>query len=99
MSSKPFPDAVLEMVRSSMRDLSMRQCAVIVSTARSAEPTTIRGLAGALGVPKPSITRALDRLEKEGIAKRQRSTADLRDRLIYLTPLGAAMARQMGAAP
>lgn len=49
---------------------------------------TIRGLAAEIGCPKPSITRAIDRLEEEGYAARKDDQADRRSVLVDLTPKG-----------
>ena len=54
--------AIVELVRRDGPDLSARQLGVFLTCYLETEAQTVRGLAAKLGVSKPAITRALDRL-------------------------------------
>jgi len=51
-------------------------------------PQTISGLAEREGVAQPTLTRMVERLEAEGLARRRRSEQDGRVVLVDLTPRG-----------
>ncbi len=53
-----------------------------------------RQLARALGVTPPNITMWIDKLEKRGLVKRERSTTDARAQHIRVAPAGSALARK-----
>src|SRR3954451_11742707 len=61
---------VAELVRSDGRDLSMRQLGIFLTCYLEAEAQTVRGLAAKLRIQKPTVTRALDRLEEFGLTRR-----------------------------
>ncbi|MBI1251619.1 MAG: MarR family transcriptional regulator [Alphaproteobacteria bacterium] len=83
-------------VRGEEPDLTARQLAVLMTVHLGAPPHTVRGLAAALGVGKPAITRALDTLTRYGLVRRRRDEADGRNVFVertvrgqeYLTSLG-----------
>src|SRR3546814_1287320 len=54
-----------------------------------AGPHTVRGLAEALNVSKPVITRALNKLSALGYLRRERDSTDRRNIFITRTPKGA----------
>src|SRR5215471_5475076 len=56
--------AIVELVRRDGPDLSARQLGVFLTCYLDSEAQTVRGLAAKLGVSKPAITRALDRLSE-----------------------------------
>lgn len=70
-------------------DLSNRQMAVLLSVYTEEPPHTVRGLAARLGLTKPVITRALDRLQALGFVKRKRDPDDGRNVLVQRTVAGA----------
>lgn len=70
-------------------DLSNRQMAVLLSIYTEEPPHTVRELAARLGLAKPVITRALDRLEALGLVKRKRDPDDGRNVLVQRTVAGA----------
>ncbi len=82
--------AIVESVRRETPDLSARQMAVLLSVHLGQPPHTVRGLARALGVSKPAITRALDRLSKLRLVRRAPDETDRRSVLVELTDFGAA---------
>lgn len=61
---------VVSLVRSDTRDLTTRQLAVFLTCYLGDEGQTVRGLAAYLDIPKPSISRALDRLAGAKLVKR-----------------------------
>ncbi len=81
--------AVVEGVRRDSPDLTARQLAVLLIVYISEPPHTVRGLASALNVSKPAITRALDRLGELNLIRRRVDEADRRNVLIQRTVPGA----------
>lgn len=81
--------AIVESVRRETPDLSSRQMAVLLSVYMTDGPHTVRGLARTLGVSKPAITRALDRLGDYGLLTRQVDDDDRRSVLVRRTQTGA----------
>ena len=58
-------------------------------------PHTVRGLAAALNVSKPAITRALDRLGELDLARRKVDPADRRSVLVQRTVKGSGFLREL----
>ena len=56
---------------------------------------TVRGLAAALNVSKPAITRALDRLAESDFIKREQDTSDRRSIIVRRTSAGSAYLRTL----
>ena len=63
--------AIVELVRRDGPDLSARQLGVFLTCYLETEAQTVRGLAAKLGVSKPAITRALDRLSEFDLVRRK----------------------------
>ncbi|HKY82914.1 MAG TPA: MarR family winged helix-turn-helix transcriptional regulator [Sphingobium sp.] len=80
---------LVDYVRSGKPDLTNRQMALMMTVYISAGPHTVRGLAEALNVSKPVITRALNKLSALGYLRRERDAADRRNIFITRTPKGA----------
>ena len=59
-------------------------------------PHTVRGLAQALRISKPAVSRALDRLGELGYVYRQRDDLDRRNVLVQRTPSGARFLTDFG---
>ncbi len=76
-------------VRAKGPDLTSRQLALLLRIYLEAQPHTVRGLAKALNVTKPVITRAIDTLSAQGLVKRVRDEKDKRNVLIQRTVKGA----------
>jgi DNA-binding MarR family transcriptional regulator len=93
-----FKDTILWAVRRDERDLSARQLAVLLICRMEPPPHTVRGLAERLGIPKPSVTRAADRLEDLKLAKRQADPRDRRSVLIATTPAGRTFVQELQSA-
>ena len=80
---------LLAYVRSGDPDLTNRQMALLLLVYLKPGPHTVRGLAKALNVSKPVVTRALNRLGSLGYLRRQRDDADRRNIFVAPTTEGA----------
>lgn len=87
--------AIRGLVRNDGRDLSARQLGVFLTCYLEGEPQTVRGLAARLNISKPAITRAIDRLEGAGLARRKVDPRDHRSVLIVHTREGQAFLREL----
>lgn len=81
-------DTVVSLVRREGPDLTARQLAVLLISYLEDGPHTVRGLAARLGVAKPAITRALDRLEQFDLAQRRQDPRDRRSIVVARTSEG-----------
>ena len=81
--------ALVASVRGDAPDLSARQMALMLSVYLGDAPHTVRGLAVALKISKPAVSRALDRLGELGYIRRQRDDLDRRNVLVQKTANGA----------
>jgi len=70
-------------------DLSARQLALLLSVYLGQGPHTVRGLAHALNISKPAVSRALDRLGELSYIRRERDDLDRRNVLVQRTQPGA----------
>jgi len=75
-------------VQSGQPDLTNRQMALMLVVYLTQGPHTVRGLAHALGVSKPVITRALNTLGSLGYLRRVRDEADRRNVFVAKTRTG-----------
>jgi DNA-binding MarR family transcriptional regulator len=81
--------ALVDYVRSGEPDLTNRQMALLLLVYLRPGPHTVRGLANALNVSKPVVTRALNRLGALGYLRRQRDDSDKRNIFVARTAEGA----------
>lgn len=88
--------AIVESVRRDAPDLSARQMALLLTVYMTPPPHTVRGLAEALKVSKPAITRAVDRLSEYGLVRRKVDDKDRRSVLIQRTVKGSVFLREFG---
>ena len=88
--------AIVESVRRDAPDLSARQMALLLTVYLIPPPHTVRGLAVTLGISKPAITRALDRLSEFGLIKRKIDENDRRSVLVQRTVKGSVFLREFG---
>jgi DNA-binding MarR family transcriptional regulator len=86
----------LEEVRAEARVLTLRQIAILLQIYLIPPPHTVRGLAETLGVTKPVITRALDRMGELGLVDRVRDDRDRRNVVIKRTVGGALYLEKLG---
>jgi len=83
-------------VRSGQPDLTNRQMALLLLVYLTSGPHTVRGLAQALGVSKPVVTRALNTLGALGYLRRERDPSDRRNIFIAHTEVGAKFLEGFG---
>jgi DNA-binding MarR family transcriptional regulator len=88
--------ALVDYVRSGEPDLTNRQMALLLVVYLRPGPHTVRGLARALNVSKPVVTRALNRLGTLGYLRRQRDDSDKRNIFVARTPEGADFLEEFG---
>jgi DNA-binding MarR family transcriptional regulator len=88
-------DTTVALVRRDGPDLSARQLGVFLTVYLNDGPHTVRGLAAALNVSKPAITRALDRLGELDLARRKTDPQDRRSVLVQRTVKGATFLKDM----
>jgi DNA-binding MarR family transcriptional regulator len=86
---RPWMTSVIDYVRSGHPDLTNRQMAVMLTVSLTDGPHTVRGIAKHLGVSKPVITRALNKLGSLGYLRRQRDENDRRNIFVVSTEQGA----------
>ena len=88
--------ALVDYVRSGEPDLTNRQMALLLIVYLEAGPHTVRGLARNLGVSKPVVTRALNRLGSLGYLRRERDDNDKRNIYVARTVEGANFLEEFG---
>ena len=88
--------AIVSSVRIKALDLTARQMALLLTVYLTPPPPTVRGLAEALKVSKPAITRAVTRLSELGMMRRKPDEADRRSVLIHRTVKGSVFLREFG---
>jgi DNA-binding MarR family transcriptional regulator len=86
---------IVDLVRRDGPDLSARQLGVFLTCYLQTEAQTVRGLAAALSVSKPAITRALDRLSEFDLVRRKTDALDRRSVLVQRTATGMAFLREI----
>jgi DNA-binding MarR family transcriptional regulator len=87
---------LVDYVRSGEPDLTNRQMALLLLVYLNPGPHTVRGLARALNVSKPVVTRALNRLGALGYLRRQRDDSDKRNIFVARTAEGAEFLEEFG---
>ena len=87
---------LVDYVRSGEPDLTNRQMALLLVVYLNPGPHTVRGLARALNVSKPVVTRALNRLGALGYLRRQRDDSDKRNIFVARTSEGAGFLEEFG---
>ena len=80
---------IAEYVRRDLPDLSTRQMAILLIVYTQPAPHTVRGLARQLGISKPAVTRAIDRLGALDFVRRKTDEEDRRSVLVQRTVKGA----------
>ena len=84
-------DTLTASVRSGQTDFTARQLTVFLKVyLEPGTEHTVRGLAEALNVSKPVITRALDKLGDSDFAKREKDPKDARSVIVGRTPKGSS---------
>ncbi|UYY60235.1 MarR family transcriptional regulator [Sphingomonas sp. S2-65] len=95
-SLSSWKNTLIDYVRSGEPDLTNRQMALLMLVYLDPGPHTVRGLARALNVSKPVVTRALNRLGTLGYLRRQRDDTDKRNIFVARTPEGAEFLAEFG---
>ena len=91
-----WKNTLVDYVRSGEPDLTNRQMALLMLVYLDSGPHTVRGLARALNVSKPVVTRALNRLGALGYLRRQRDDTDKRNIFVARTAEGAGFLAEFG---
>lgn len=91
-----WKNTLIDYVRSGEPDLTNRQMALLMLVYLDPGPHTVRGLARALNVSKPVVTRALNRLGALGYLRRQRDDTDKRNIFVAKTAEGADFLAEFG---
>ena len=86
---------IVNSVRERHDDLTLRQLAVMMITYLEDETPTVRGLAKALRISRPAISRALDRLGEAGLTRRQTDPHDRRSVVVRRTRKGTQRMQQL----
>ncbi|HOY76835.1 MAG TPA: MarR family transcriptional regulator [Hyphomonadaceae bacterium] len=89
-------DVLAETVRADGPDLNVRQAAILLRVSLEPGPHTVRGLAEALSLGKPAVSRALDALSGLGLATRMPDETDRRSVLVQTTDRGHAVLAGLG---
>ena len=90
-------DTIVALVRREAPDLTSRQLGVLLVCSLSDESQTVRGLAEKLKIPRPAVTRVLDRLTELGLARRRPDPLDQRSVFVQVTAKGLTFVRTLGA--
>lgn len=83
-----WQDALVSWVKGDNPDLTNRQMAVLLVVSLDASQHTIRGLASRLGIAKPAVTRAIDRLSELNYVQRVDDKRDRRNVFVVPTSSG-----------
>ncbi len=77
-------------------ELTARQFALLLQVYLAPPPHSVRGLARALAMFKPAVSRALDTLGRLELLGRERDPADRRSVLVQRTVKGTVYLREFG---
>ncbi len=88
-------ETIVTLVRREAPDLSARQLGVFLTCYLRDDNHTVRGLSDELKVPKPAISRALDRLSELDLARRRVDPLDHRGIIVQRTQKGSAFLRSL----
>lgn len=82
-------DVTSDIVSGDWPDLTLRQQAILMHIYLKPQPHTVRGLAHALNITKPAVTRAIDTLSSLDLVRRKKDSNDLRNVLLQRTVKGS----------
>lgn len=94
----PFYSTIMALCRRPGRDLSVRQLGVILAASDELKGQSVKAFAAHLGISKPAVTRAFDRLEADGLLVRSTVEHDRRLITVDLTSAGKRYAAGIGKA-
>ena len=86
----------VESVRRNLPEMTLRQFAMMLHIYLDPPPHTVRGLASMLGISKPAVTRAIDRLSALDFVRRKVDESDRRSVLLLRTVKGSVFLREFG---
>lgn len=86
--SPAFSETILNLVRNGDDDITLRQMSVLLLVYSREEPYTPREVAANLGVAKPVISRAMDKMQELGVLRRMADPRDGRSVLLGRTTFG-----------
>lgn len=75
--------------------MPLRQIAVLLLVSSASEKQTIRGIAATLGVSKPAVTRAVDKLSSAELVVRQVDMEDRRSIFVLMGKPGIAYVKTL----
>jgi len=81
--------SMVDLVRQDTPDLTSRQLSLLLTVYMTPGPHTVKGLSEVLGISKPAITRAVDRLEGLELVKRKKDEDDRRNVFIQRSVRGS----------
>lgn len=84
---------MLRALQDDLPDLTARQLTMLLHIYLAPPPHTVRGLAAALSISKPAVTRGLDRLAKLDFVRRRTDKDDRRSVLLERTVKGSVFLR------
>ncbi|MGF1608668.1 MAG: MarR family transcriptional regulator [Kiloniellales bacterium] len=87
---------MLRGLQDALPDLTARQLTLLLHVYLAQPPHTVRGLAEALAMSKPAVSRALDRLCSLGFLRRATDRDDRRSILVQRTVKGSVFLRDFG---
>lgn len=90
-------ETVASLVRRKGPDLTSRQLCVFLTCYLEDDAQTVRGLATALNISRPVISRALNWLGQLDLARRKPDPSDRRSVLVQRTQTGTAFLRELRA--
>ena len=86
---------IVALVRREEPDLSARQLGIFLICYLEDEPQTVRGLAAALRISKPAVSRSLDRLGEFRLIRRKTDPTSRRSVLVQRTSNGGIFMRDL----
>ncbi len=92
-------ETLVNLMRSSEADLSVRELAVLLACYLEPGPHTVRAIAARLAIPKSAVTRAMDRLVAADFIRRAKDSADRRSIIVAGTEEGAAFVGRLREHP
>lgn len=98
MLTNILTDTLLTATRTpALSKLTLRELSLLMTLTSTQEGWGVRELYRTMGIPKPSVTRSVDRLVKLGLAQRALVEGDGRLRSITVTDLGRNEAHKLAS--
>jgi DNA-binding MarR family transcriptional regulator len=86
--SEVLKDSLVAIVKTNAFDMTTRQLTIFLICYMNDGPHTVRGVAAALQIPKPTVSRAFDKLEHDNLLVRRRDKQDRRSIVVIRTAKG-----------